>query len=306
MINNTDKEKESSLPINISHVSKQFSRRNGLVNSQFLYAEIASRLANNLKYIKIKPKNIVDSGCGIGNNLSILQSIYKNFNYIGIDRSFHLLNIGHKKFKQKGMFNKIKDILTKKSVPIFIQSDMSASGLKSESIDMVWSNLALHWHNKPKSVIDEWHRILKDNGLVVFSYFGPDTIKEVRSAINNAKIETEMMYFIDMHDVGDMLIHNGFENPVMHKDTITLTYKNPLRLLRDVHYIGGNASMNRKKNLASKAWLTALCESLDKQRNNSLINLTIEIIYGHAWRKTNRKNNSEKTIKMAFQSTNSF
>lgn len=298
MLNLINKEK-SSVHINTSHVSKQFSRRNGLISSQFLYNEIANRLATSLKYIKIKPKNIVDSGCGVGNNIPVLQSIYKNFNYIGIDISFQLLSIGHKKWRKRGIINRIKSVITNKFMPTFIQSDMNLSGLKSESIDIVWSNLALHWHNKPKSVFKEWHRILRDNGLVVFSYFGPDTIKEVRSAVSDANIKTEMMYFIDMHDIGDMLMHNGFENPVMHKDTITLTYKSPLQLLKDVHSIGGNACINRKKSLASKTWLTTLCESLDKQRNNSSINLTIEVIYGHAWRKTSSNNHSEKIIKLS-------
>ncbi|AFZ83245.1 biotin synthesis protein BioC [Candidatus Kinetoplastibacterium blastocrithidii TCC012E] len=297
-MNITNNRAEPSLPINISHVSIQFSRRKGLTNSQFLYNEIANRLANNLKYIKIKPKNIVDSGCGIGNNIPVLQSIYKNFNYIGIDRSFPLLSIGYKKWGQQGILNKIKNLLTNKSIPRFIQSDMSKSGLKPKSVDIVWSNLALHWHNKPKDVLNDWYRILTDNGLVIFSYFGPDTIKEVRLAVTDANIKTGMMSFIDMHDIGDMLMHSGFENPVMQKDTITLTYKTPLQLLKDVHYIGGNANTNRKKSFTSKEWLNNLCESLEKQRNGSSINLTIEIIYGHAWRKTNHNNSNEKIIKL--------
>ncbi|AGF48616.1 biotin synthesis protein BioC [Candidatus Kinetoplastibacterium oncopeltii TCC290E] len=301
MLNQIGKEESIvPIPMNIHHVSKQFSRRNGVINSQFLYAEIANRLASTLKYIKIKPNYVLDSGCGIGNNLPILQSIYKNFNYIGVDISFQLLDMGHKKWSQRGIFNKIKSIVTKESMPTFIQSDMSMTGLKSGSIDMIWSNLALHWNNRPENVLYEWNRILSDNGLVIFSYFGPDTIKEVRAAVSDANIKTEMMYFIDMHDIGDMLMHNGFENPVMHKDTITLTYKNSLQLLKEVHSIGGNACINRKKSLASKVWITKLCESLEKQRNNSLINLTIEVIYGHAWRKTSNNNNSEKIIKLAF------
>ena len=52
--------------------------------------------------------------------------------------------------------------------------------LPDASVDLVWSNLALHWHPQPDRVFAEWRRVLRVEGLLMFSNFGPDTLRELR------------------------------------------------------------------------------------------------------------------------------
>ncbi|AGF47189.1 biotin synthesis protein BioC [Candidatus Kinetoplastibacterium desouzaii TCC079E] len=284
------------LPINQQHVIKQFSRRHNLAKAQFLYANIATKMIDNLKFVHINPETILDVGCGSGDNSDLLKSLYKKSYYIGLDNCETLLQESKKKLKKYHCF--FNKLLNKKNIPKFIQSDMASSGLETEYFDLIWSNLALHWHPQPQKVFLEWYRLLKNNGLLMFSCFGPNTIKEVRLALQDANLETKTLEFIDMHDYGDMLVEYGFTNPVMNQETLNIFYKTPQELIKDIYCIGGNPSLGRKSNLTSKEWLKKLYDALEKQKNEfNNLKLTIEIIYGHAWRHNNQFiNNNEKYI----------
>jgi malonyl-CoA O-methyltransferase len=150
---------------------------------------------------------------------------------------------------------------------------------------LIWSNLALHWHSQPQAVLAEWRRILQVDGLVMFSWLGPTTLRELRLAVNHAGLRTTTLSFMDMHDVGDLLVENGFASPVMDQETLTFTYREPIQLLKDVYALGGNPARDRRAGLVGRAWRDRLCAALEAQRQpNGQITLTIEVAYGHAWR----------------------
>ena len=105
---------------------------------------------------------------------------------------------------------------------------------------MVWSNLALQWINEPQRAFAEMHRVLAPGGLLLFSSFGPDTLKELRAAFQGVDRHTHVHRFIDMHDVGDMLVACGFADPVMDMEVVTLTYADVRELMRDLKAIGAH------------------------------------------------------------------
>jgi malonyl-CoA O-methyltransferase len=163
--------------------------------------------------------------------------------------------------------------------------------MADQSVDLVWSNLALHWHPEPDQVFKEWRRILNVDGLLMFSCFGPDTLKEIRHAFDGNDQTPHTHPFIDMHDYGDMLIHAGFATPVMDMEIITLTYETVPRLLAEVRSLGGNPLQTRSKGLMGKvAWQT-MCNKLEQsRREDGRIPLTLEIIYGHAFKPVAKQN----------------
>src|SRR5690606_36373173 len=111
------------------------------------------------------------------------------------------------------------------------------------------------------------------------------SLAELRSAIDQAGLETATPEFVDMHDFGDLLVERGFADPVMDQEILTLTYQTPQKLLADMQILGGNPSMDRKNGLASRAWRQRLLEALDGQRHmDGTIHLSLEVAYGHAWR----------------------
>ena len=289
-----------SLRISNKHVAMQFARRAPLDQAQFLYGEIAQRMLQRLSYIKIQPTTILDAGCGAAHCLEPLRARYPGLDYIGLDNCQNLLDVAQQRYLSKpSLWQKLRN---KPTQPInFINADLAESGLDAESIDLIWSNMAVHWHDKPHTVIAEWRRLLKPQSLVMFSSLGPGSLVELRDAIADADLETATPQFVDMHDFGDLLLENGFLDPVMDQETITLTYKTAEKLLEDVKILGGNPSLDRKPGLSTKNWLQRLKQSLNKQRHqDGTIHLSIEIAYGHAWRaNTIKKPDGEHRISIS-------
>lgn len=289
-----------SLRISTQHVAMQFARRAPLDQAQFLYGEIAQRMLQRLSYIRIQPTTILDAGCGAAHCLEPLRSIYPNLDYIGLDNCQALLDVALERYCSKpSLWQKLRN---KPTQPVnFVNADLAQSTLDAESIDLIWSNLALHWHAQPHLVIAEWRRLLKPQALVMFSSLGPGSLVELRDAIQDAGLETATPQFVDMHDFGDLLLENGFLDPVMDQETITLTYKTSDKLLQDIKILGGNPSLDRKPGLSTRNWLQKLKDALEKQRHqDGTIHLTIEAAYGHAWRaNTMRKPDGEHRISIS-------
>ncbi len=278
----------TTLPISTAHVARQFSRRADLSDAQFLYAEVARRMAQRLRLIRLAPAIMLDAGCGAGQQFELLHERYPLARYLGQDHNPDLLAYAKKHVQPflpgpaRNWINKQRGIAPKAE---WILSDLSQTGLPAESLDLVWSNLALHWHPAPHDVLAEWGRVLKLNGLVFFSCFGPGTMQELRSALVTAGLRTATPSFVDMHDFGDLLIEKGFGDPVMDQEVLTLTYSSPEKLLKDVRALGGNPALGRKAGLAGRAWRDKLLGALESQRRtDGTIHLTIEVAYGHAWR----------------------
>ena len=274
----------TSLPIDADHVRRQFDRRAPLDDAQFLYGEIAKRMLHRLGYIRVNPGKLLDAGCGAAHAIEPLRVRYPDMDYTGQDISPALLAVARQRYQAKpGLWQRLRN---KPMRPVdFIEADLADTGLPGESLDLVWSNMALHWHPDPHDVLTEWQRILKPGALVMFSCLGPGTQAELRKAVADAGLETATPPYVDMHDFGDMLVQRGFSDPVMDQEIITLTYRSAEKLLQDIHLLGGNPNPDRHAGLAGRAWRQRLLDALEKQRGlDGTIHLSLEVAYGHAWR----------------------
>ncbi len=273
-----------SLRLNARHVTQQFARRNPLDAAQFLYGEVAQRMLQRLSYIRIAPQQVLDAGCGAAHALEPLRARYPDLDYHGLDACAPLLETARQRYQaQPGFWQRLRNRPTQ---PVtFIQADMARSGLPDESMDLVWSNMALHWHPEPHDVIREWRRVLRSEALAMFSALGPGSFIELRQALQRADLVTATPTFVDMHDFGDLLMQEGFVDPVMDQEVITLTYRNGQRLLEDLRILGGNPAIDRRAGLSGRAWRERLIHSLEAARHqDGTLHLSVEVAYGHAWR----------------------
>jgi malonyl-CoA O-methyltransferase len=286
-----------TLPLVPAHVALQFSRRGDLSEAQFLYGEIARRMLGRLQYIRLQPAAMLDAGCGAGDNLPLLRERYPAAAYTGLDLSAALLAHARARHAPGGVSTWLNKLVGRgQAAPQFVCADLADTGIAPESLDLVWSNLALHWHPAPHEVLAEWRRVLKVGGLAMFSCLGPATLRELRQALDDAGLRTATPSFVDMHDFGDLLVENGFADPVMDQETLTLTYRTPQRLLEDVRALGGNPASLRRAGLVGRDWINRLHAALEAQRNaDGVIPLTIEVSYGHAWRAAARRTAPNET-----------
>jgi malonyl-CoA O-methyltransferase len=275
------------MSIDLNRVRRIFNQPEKLKAADFIYREIANRMAERLQLVRLNPHRILDAGCGRGADLSMLQTYYPQAHVIGLDMSYASLQQAYQ--EPSSLFHKI--FLKKKRNSNWLLSDFGQLPLQGQSVDLVWSNLALHWHPNPDQVFGEWRRILTRDGLLMFSCFGPDTLKEIRHAFAQDNHQTpHTLSFVDMHDLGDMLVQTGFAMPVMDMEMITLTYASVAELLAEVRSLGGNPLSTRSKGLMGKEAWQKMCHRLEQSRDaDGRIPLTLEVIYGHAFKPAERK-----------------
>jgi malonyl-CoA O-methyltransferase len=296
---------QSSAPIDLRRVRELFAAPARVAESNFLRREIAGRMQERLALVKIEPQRVLDAGCGEGADLSALQTRFTDAQLLGVDASPAMLAVAHD--RQVAALSSMNRLLTKwlpagigasaGSVANLLCGDFAQLPLGINSVDLVWSNLALHWHPQPDRVFAEWRRVLRVDGLLMFSCFGPDTFKELRAAFAAVDDAPHALPFVDMHDFGDMLVNVGFSTPVMDMETITVTYASTDKLMADVRAWGGNPLAGKRAGLlGTDAW-ARIVKALEQGRMpDGRIPLTFEIIYGHAFRPVPRTTASGEAI----------
>lgn len=268
------------LPARIDTVRRQFNRRAARVMAHdFLLREIGQRLLARLAFMKLRPERIVDVGCGAGASRAALAERYPEAQWLGLDLSETMLAAG----RPAGLRAALGRWAGR--APLLAVAEAGALPLAADSADLLVSNLMLHWHPTPHTVFPEWQRVLRRDGLLLFSVFGPDTLKELRAAMLAVESRCVPMSFVDMHDFGDMMVAAGFATPVMDVETVRLTYASPAELLAEVRGLGANPRDDRLGHLISGRRARALLAALEAQRGaDGRIALSFEVAYGHAWK----------------------
>ncbi len=246
--------------------------------SAVLQREVCTRMLERLEYIKLKPARLLDAGSGTGWGGRQLAERYPDAQIISLDIAIGMLQTAknHASWWQK-LFGGGRQMA--------VCADVEALPLAGNSIEMAWSNLAVQWCNDLPATFVELHRVLKVEGLVMFSTFGPDTLKELRQAFSGVDGNNHLNRFADMHDVGDMLVQAGFSEPVMDMEYITLTYDDVRGVLQDLKAIGAhNTTQGRGQGLMGKSAFGRLLENYEKLRRDGKLPATYEIVYGHAWK----------------------
>jgi malonyl-CoA O-methyltransferase len=225
-----------------------------------LEREVGARMLERLDYVKLAPRRILDAGSGPGREAPRLRNRYRDADIIVLDYALPMLT----KVKT-GWFQKR---------PLRVCADFSRLPLADHTVELVWCNLALHWANDPLAVFREFERVLSPEGLVLFSTLGPDTLKELRAAAGSARVHA----FIDMHDLGDMLVAAGLTAPVMDMELISIDYRTGEQLLADLRGAGEtNARADRPRGLSARGFLREFRAAPQRA--------TFEVVYGHAWKR---------------------
>jgi malonyl-CoA O-methyltransferase len=252
-----------------------------------LQTEVCKRLLEKLEVVKLSPQMILDAGSGPGVAIPTLFSRYKKAQVVTLDLSENMLL----KANRHGSFLRS---------PLAVCGDIENLPFADNSFDLVFSSLSMQWCNDLNAAMMEARRVLKPGGLYVFTTFGPDTLKELRHSWSAVDDAGHVNRFIDMHDIGDALLQDGFAEPVMEAEIMTVTYDSVDALMHDLKAIGANvtASISSSDNavddcvvkgLGGKSVLKTVRQAYEKFRRNKLLPATYEIIYGHAWKPLSEK-----------------
>jgi malonyl-CoA O-methyltransferase len=268
------------LAIDKREVKRSFERAAATYDAAaILQHEVCKRMLERLDYIKVAPAAILDAGTGTGNALSGLMERHPGTPLIALDIAVAMLE------RARGRLRWWQSVPGLRPPLYAVAGDLERLPLADQSVGLVWSNLALQWVNDLPATLREMQRVLTPGGLLMFSTFGPDTLKELRAAYQGMDERTHVSRFADMHDIGDMLVNGGYADPVMDMEPFTLTYATVRELMRDLKAIGAhNATQGRPGSLAGKALMRRVEDNYEKYRTDRKLPATFEVVYGHAWK----------------------
>ena len=251
--------------------------------------EIGQRMAERLGVVKLEPAAILDAGCGTGEGIAELRTRFPDAAIVGLDIAFAMLTAARRRLSasaaERRTLARLFGAGGQRASGALVCADLGRLPFAGDAFDLVWSNLALQWINDPPVAFAEFRRVLSVGGLLMFTTFGPDTLAELRAAFARVDRAPHVSRFVDMHDVGDMLLDAGFAEPVMDMEKLTLTYLDADALMRDLKATGArNATVGRRRGLTGRRRWAGLTDSLEAFRREGRLPATFEVIYGHAWK----------------------
>ncbi len=236
-----------------------------------LQRETGRRLLGRLDLMLIEPKVVLDIGSGTGVATADLAKRYRRAQIIALDFALPMLQ----ETRKRGSWLRR---------PRCVCADQEHLPLADDSVDLIYSNASLQWSNDLGHCFSEFMRVLRPGGVLAFTTFGPDTLKELRMAWDEADGGSHVSRFIDMHQVGDALVNSGLVEPVLDVDRMVLTYGQVDGLMRDLKLLGAhNVNRDRSRGLTGKERMNMMRQSYEQFRCDGILPASYEVIYGHAW-----------------------
>ena len=261
------------LQLNVSkkHVGHAFGKAAKTYNeSAVVQSEILSRLLSKLSLLQPTSECVLDLGSGTGLAQDAIQKMYGRNAYIALDMAYPMLQWALSENNTVHLHQSIC-------------ADMEMLPLKDNVVDTIFSASCLQWSNNIQATFQECFRTLNNEGILLFSTFGPGTLSELNHSFNQVDDHPHVKTFTDMHDLGDILLAVGFASPVMESEVITVEYTDPWQLFRDLKATGAtNHLQDRSKGLLGKQRLNSVLEEYKKFRlTNGKYPASYEVIYGH-------------------------
>ena len=240
-----------------------------------LQQEIGDRLIARLGIMKHKPKRVLDIGANTGVCAKALANFYPRAHIYTLDIAHSML------LRARDRMAWWQKLIKRHS---YVTADAESLPFADASVDMIFSNLAVQWVDDLEALFSEFRRVLAPGGMLIFTTFGPDTLKELRESWNKVDNSSHVNEFQDMHNIGDLLMHTRFAEPIMDMEYLTLTYKDVFGLMRDLKQLGAhNVTHDRQRQLMGKQHLQKMIQHYETFRADGVLPATYEVVYGHAW-----------------------
>ena len=243
----------------------------------WLHAEVARRMAERLAIILLRPELVLDWWGALGAGGPLLARQYPKARRVVVEPTTewvaHSRAAAHRPWWTAGRW-------MDPPLDVLADSDVLPAGAQ-----LVWANMMLHAVVDPPALFERWHHQLAVDGFVMFSCLGPGTLRELRTVYARLGWPAPTPGFIDMHDLGDMLVGAGFADPVMDQETLTLQWDSPAALLAELHSLGGNTAPERHAGLRTPRWRECLERELAALAGcDGKIGMSFEVAYGHAFK----------------------
>lgn len=245
-------------------------------------------MAEKLQVILLQPETVIDWWSALGAGSGLLAKTYPKARRVMVEPDATWAARSRER-AQRPWWS--AERWTGASVEVMTSGETIAPGA-----GLVWANMMLHAVVDPTRLFAQWHELLRVDGFVMFSCLGPGTLRELRALYERLGWPSPTPGFVDMHDLGDMLVQAGFADPVMDQETLTLRWDNPRALLNELRSLGGNTAPDRVKGLRTPRWRARLEQALESLAGpDGKLGLSFEVAYGHAFKAGPRLRAGEAT-----------
>ncbi len=238
--------------IDVGRVRRAFSRAAPAYDAiATLQHQVETALLERLDIVHDAPLRVLDVGAGPGRASAAMRKRFPKAEVIALDLALPMLREAK---SRAGWWKPFRRVC----------GDARALPIADQSIDLLFSNLCLQWCEDLGVVFDEFRRVMRPGGWVLFTSFGPDTLTELRQSWAAVDQSPHVNVFIDMLDIGDRLLAAGFRDPMLDVDDYQLRYSDPKLLMRELKGIGaGNADLQRTRGLTGKRKLAAMLQAYE-------------------------------------------
>jgi malonyl-CoA O-methyltransferase len=241
-------------------------RLTAAATAPWLHGEVARRMAERLALVKAVPATVIDFRARAGASGPVLRAAYPKAARVAVEAQPGAQRSSWWPWARR-------------------EATVAEDDLPDGQAQLLWANMALHHVQDPASLLARWRAALAVDGFVMFSTLGPDTLKMLRGIYRDAGWGPPHAPFVDMHDLGDMLVQAGFADPVMDQEVLRLTWPDPRALLAELRTLGVNADPARHAGLRTPRWRARLEAALAARAGaDGRIALEFEIVYGHAFK----------------------
>jgi malonyl-CoA O-methyltransferase len=274
-------ERTTRRPVDEAALQRTVARLQRAPQAPWLHGEAARRLGERLPIVKLQPRRVIDWWPHVGGGAAVLACAYPKARVLGVQPA-----------------GTPTTVLPWWSTRRWSGSaEVAANELEDGQAQLVWSNMMLHAVADPLQCLRDWHRALAVDGFLMFSTLGPGTLASLRSVYASQGWGPPMAPLVDMHDLGDMLVEAGFADPVMDQEILTLTWSDADQALQELRSLGSNVDPARMPGLRTPRWRGRLAEAIERvseRTASARIELTFELVYGHAFKPAPRHRVSEQ------------
>lgn len=215
--------------------------------SNHFYHDLMNGLMDRLDYIRIQPACVLNYGLHVAHSHAQLSKRYPDAAIIDVN---------------------------------------SLSALKkmpNESVDLVFAHFPLLLED-PLEILGQFARLLRENGLLMFTSLGPDTLYELRESFSVVDMASSIGEFVDMHHIGDWLKASHFADPVVDREMFTIAYDDLPQLFVDLKQLRLFHYYQSSQGLVSKERWQKMQLHYEGLKSDGYYPSTLELIFGHGWK----------------------
>lgn len=233
-----------------------------------LQREVAMALLSSFSDENIKGI-LLDLGCGTGFLTAELLGLAPHCDLkaiVALDIAFPMLQTARCK-------------LIRQQKVSYLCADAECLPIAGQSVDAVFSSLALQWCINPEAFFADIKRIIKPDGRLVFSTFGPETLQELKNAWAEVDSHCHVNDFYSQEQLEQFIHGAGFRDIQMIKKNYRPRYDSVIDLMKELKSIGAhNVMLGRNKKMTTRTQMQQMIAAYEQHRIGNSIPATFTAI----------------------------